>query len=144
MLIVFSFLFEFCFAQGDYSYSKAKEIENCYGIFQQYTDPVFPVYDESGDKDSQRRFINEMEVYAKNHPPCPVMQNTGNSEYDMEAWQNNVDNWFTQYRYFPRYIPYHLYNNKLTPQDDEKFFFAAVKLWIKKNPDLVESTPESE
>ena len=72
------------------------------------------------------------------------MQNTGNSEYDMEAWQNNVDNWFTQYRYFPRYIPYHLYNNKLTPQDDEKFFFAAVKLWIKKNPDLVESTPESE
>lgn len=96
----------------------------------QYADPYFPteavVPGVKNDK---------MEEYAKLHPPIPLLRNTGNAAYDKAQCEQEQTEWLALNPYYPQFVPYHLYNRMLTPEDDVNFYEAAKAAWIKKNPD---------
>lgn len=95
----------------------------------QYLDPYFPTEPAGPGVRNDR-----MEEYAKLHQPIPLQQNTGNPEYDKAKCEQDQALWLQMNPYYPQFIPYHLYNYRLTPEDDIRFYETAVAAWKKANP----------
>jgi hypothetical protein len=98
-------------------------------VILKYADPYFP----------EEQFVpgvknDKMEEYAKLHPPITLYQNTGNETYDKSRCEQAQSQWLQQNPYYPMFIPYHIYNMELTPEDDVAFYEAAKAAWIKANP----------
>lgn len=94
-------------------------------VVLKYTDPYFPT--EAVVPGVQNR---AMEEYAKLHPPIAIPNNPGESVN--EAAQTE---WLQRNPYYPQFVPYHLYNMLLTPDDDIALYEAAKAAWVKANPD---------
>jgi hypothetical protein len=94
-------------------------------VVLKYTDPYFPteavVPGVKNDK---------MEEYAKLHPPITVSSSAG-----PQATEQAQAEWLQLNPYYPQFVPYHLYNYLLTPEDDVAIYEAAKAAWIKANPD---------
>lgn len=95
-----------------------------------YADPYYPAdFFEPG----ANKF--KMEEYAKLHPPIPLKPNTGNAAYDNAKSEQDQAEWLQMNPYYPQFVPYHLYNRLLTPEDDVAFYEAAKAAWVKANPE---------
>ncbi|PKP22647.1 MAG: hypothetical protein CVU05_02965 [Bacteroidetes bacterium HGW-Bacteroidetes-21] len=98
-----------------------------------YCDPNFPKNEVVLGVDN-----TEMADYAKTHLPVPILQNSGNPEFDKAKYESDLFEWGRLNTYYPQFIPYHLFDRLLTPEDDIKFYEAAVKIWIANNPEKFE------
>ena len=134
-IILFILLVNFLSAQEKKFYELAQQQEASYANLLEYTDPGFPATTKSSDPSSDIEYINKLEEYAKLHPPCPILRHTGNEEQDKLQWANGISKWKQMNSFFPRYIPYHLFNKLLSQNDDLLFYEAAIKVWLNKNAD---------
>ena len=111
------------------------KIEAPYIEFSEFTDPAFPVFIKTDNPNLDKEYLNKLEEYAKLHPPCPMIRNTGNDEIDKAQFQDGLNKWIQKYTFFPKYIPYHLFNRLLSADDDIVIYQNAVNAWISKNSD---------
>lgn len=125
------------FSQEKKFYEVAQKQEAVYVNLMELTDPDFPESIKSGDPYTDKDYLNKLEEYAKLHPPCPIIRHTGNDELDKIQLQEGLNKWLQYNSYFPRYIPYHLFNRLLTPDDDLVYYQAGVNAWLDKNADKV-------
>ena len=99
-------------------------------VAKKYTDPYYP----------SERFVagvknDRMEEYAKLHPPIPRTPNAEMTDADQSRLEQAQSEWLAQNPYYPQFVPYHLYNYLLTPEDDVAIYEAALAVWSKANPD---------
>jgi hypothetical protein len=92
-----------------------------------YCDPNFP-------KRESTSYAYDLQKYAKIHRPKPILKHTGNEEADKSRFESELIRWKKQNSYYPQFIPYSLYQTFFTPEDDVRFYEAALKEWIKSNP----------
>lgn len=84
-----------------------------------YCDPSFPEVNQK----------SKMEEYAKNHPPIPLIKNSGSADFDKAKLNSELYEWRLNNSFYPQFIPYHLFNSKLTIEDDILFYENAVEDW---------------
>jgi hypothetical protein len=117
-----------CFAQETKTYDKYLVKETNPAVLK-YADPTFP---------SEPIVIGQpnpkMEEYAKLHPPFTLKKNTGDASYDQAKFDSDVAYWLILNPYYPQFVPYHLFNALLTPDDDIAIYETAKAAWIKANP----------
>lgn len=95
-----------------------------------FCDPAYPTaYLSKSERDA------EMEKYAKLHPPIPVLNNTNDPEADKAQYNALLTEWIKTNNFYPQFVPYHLFNSMLTPEDDIRFYELAREYWVKNNPE---------
>jgi hypothetical protein len=100
-------------AQYSESFEKAQKFEAKYAMFGDFADPSFPVTTGNDEKSLQKYYI-ELEKYAKEHPPLK------------------------QQDFFPRFIPYSRYDQRLSESFDLQLYEDQVNQWLEKNPEKAE------
>lgn len=141
LVLIISVLLSLCaFSQENFKTlnENSFKIEAPYIEFSEFTDPAFPVFIKTENPNLDKEYLNKMEEYAKLHPPCPMIRHTGNDEIDKAQLQDGLNKWIQKYTFFPKYIPYHLFNRLLSPDDDIEIYQNAVNAWISKNADKYE------
>ena len=78
--------------------------------------------------------LSNMEEYAKNHPPIPIIKNSGNKDFDKAQLNNELYEWRKTNPYYPQFVPYHLFNSKITIEDDILLYETAKKDWFESHP----------
>lgn len=99
-------------------------------VAKKYADPWYPLEITSKGLKNDR-----MEEYAKIHPPIPRITNADATTADQSRLEQAQAEWLSQNPYYPQFVPYHLYNYLLTPEDDVAIYEAALAAWSKANPD---------
>jgi len=107
------------------SYINFQETNN---IIIKYCDPTFP-------KSDSHSYNTDLQKYAKEHTPIPVLIRKGYSEIEKASFESKLILWKSKNPYYPQFIPYHLYKMNLTIKDDVIFYENALKEWIKSNPE---------
>jgi hypothetical protein len=127
------FLLSFYFVSADCQTLKTYNeylVKETNPVVLKFTDPNFP---------SENMVLeiknNKMEEYAKFHPPVPLIHNTDNPNEDNARCNQEQTKWLKNNPYYPQFIPYHLYNRLLTPEDDIKLYEAAKVAWSNCNPE---------
>lgn len=125
------FLFALYFVNADCQTLKTYNdyfVKETNPVILKFTDPNFP--NENMELEIKN---NKMEEYAKLHPPIPLLHNTGNQAQDNIQCSQAKAIWLKNNPYYPQFIPYHLYNRLLTPEDDIKLYEAAKVAWSAFN-----------
>jgi hypothetical protein len=95
-----------------------------------YADPYYP---SEGIVPGVKN--DKMEEYAKLHPHIPVKPASADATFSQQQLEQAQAEWIQQNPYYPQFVPYHLYNYLLTPDDDVAIYEAALAAWKRANPD---------
>ena len=60
--------------------------------------------------------------------------NNGSSAIDKSTCAQVQKEWLVHYPYYPQFVPYHLYDRLLSPDDDIEIYETAKVAWNKANP----------
>lgn len=117
------------FVSAQISFLEFKQIEPM-------LNPNTPIFKITGnDSLDKANYAFQMRAYCKENPPFPKLRNQGQSQEDIDRYNNEVTIWQKKYGdYFPIFVEYSNFSDKgRTAEDDQKAYQEAKKLWIRNN-----------